>query len=63
MHQRGEVLVAIINSHTDFLFAKEGHWYRVPVDSQQKWLKERWPPQWLALYQTKVFGEEAFSIR
>ncbi|MFN8441492.1 MAG: hypothetical protein U0175_12005 [Caldilineaceae bacterium] len=26
-------------------------------------MKERWPPQWLALYQTKIFGDEAFSIR
>jgi very-short-patch-repair endonuclease len=63
MSKRGEVLVAIINSHQDFLLAHEQHWYRVPVDSQAKWLKERWPPRWLALYQTKVFGDEKYAIR
>lgn len=63
MHRRGEVLVAIINRHRDFRIASEQHWYRVPIDSQQKWLKDRWPPSWLALYQTKVFGEEKYSIR
>jgi very-short-patch-repair endonuclease len=29
----------------------------------KKWLKERWPPQWLAFYQTKVFKEEKYAIR
>src|SRR5205823_4684096 len=23
----------------------------------------RWPPRWLAFYQTKVFGAEAFAVR
>lgn len=63
MTQRGDVLVAIVNSHPDFVIARDKHWYRVPVDSQQKWLKDRWPPKWLALYQTKIFGEEAYSVR
>jgi len=59
---RGEVLVAIINNRLDFTVAHEKRWYRVPVDSKEKWLKERWPPKWLALYQTKTFGQEAFAI-
>jgi very-short-patch-repair endonuclease len=63
MENCNEVLVAIINSHKDFLIASEDHWYRIPVDSQQKWLKQCWPPRWVAFYQTKVFGEEAYSIR
>ena len=63
MQERGEVLVAIINQHRDFLLASEKQWYRIPVESQAKWLKERWPPRWLAFYQTKVFGNEAYSIR
>jgi len=29
----------------------------------EKWLKGHWPPRWLAFYQTKVFGDEAFSVR
>ena len=53
MTSRGEVLVAIINNHLDFAIAREKHWYRIPVSSKEKWLKDRWPPKWLALYQTK----------
>jgi len=63
MSERGEVLIAIVNTHTDFLIAREQHWYRIPVESQEKWLKDKWPPKWLALYQTKIFGDEAYSIR
>lgn len=62
MASRGEVLVAIINNHLDFAIAREKHWYRVPVSSKEKWLKDRWPPKWLALYQTKKFGEEAHAV-
>src|SRR5512136_2888113 len=41
MSHRGEVLVAIINDLLDFTIAHDKHWYRLPIDSQQKWLKER----------------------
>jgi very-short-patch-repair endonuclease len=59
---RGEVLVAIMNNLLDFNVAQEQHWYRIPVSGTKKRLKERWPPQWLAFYQTKVFGSEAWAI-
>jgi len=62
MSARDEVLVAIINNLHDFNTAREKHWYRIPVSSKEKWLKERWPPKWLALYQTKKFGEEAYGV-
>lgn len=62
MSTRGEVLVAIINNVLDFAIASDKHWYRIPVSSTEKWLKNRWPPQWLAFYQTKVFGQEAYAI-
>jgi len=62
MAAHNEVLVAILNKPRDFVFAQDEHWYRIPVQSADKWLKGRWPPQWLAFYQTKVFGSEAFSI-
>ena len=62
MPYRGEVLVAIINNRPDFVLAMDKHWYRVPVTSQEKWLKDRWPPKWLALYQTKKLGLEAYAI-
>ncbi len=56
------VLVAIMNQPLDFAAARDQHWYRIPVSSVEKWLKRRWPPQWLAFYQTKIFGNEAFAI-
>lgn len=47
---RGEVLVAIMNKHSDFILATDQHWYRIPVDSVDKFLKKRWPPQWLVSF-------------
>lgn len=60
---KGEVLVAIINNWGDFRMLCEQSWYRIPVSSVEKWLKHRWPPEWIAFYQTKVFKEEAYSVR
>lgn len=62
MAERNEVLVAILNNPRDLRLAEEEHWYRIPIQSADKWLKGRWPPLWLAFYQPKVFGREAFSI-
>jgi very-short-patch-repair endonuclease len=62
MSNRGEVLVAIINKQLDFAILREKLWYRIPVSSVEKWLKERWPPKWLAFYQTKAFGAEKYAI-
>lgn len=56
------MLVAILNNPKDFAIARDQQWYRIPVSSAHKWLKDCWPPQWLAFYQTKVFGPEAFAI-
>jgi hypothetical protein len=60
---RGEVLVAIMNSQRDFEIACRPGWYRIPVHSVESLLKKRWPPEWLAFYQTKVFGREAHLVR
>jgi very-short-patch-repair endonuclease len=57
------VLVAIMNNRLDLALAREQGWYRIPVSSAEKWLKGHWPPRWIAFYQTKVFGDEAFSVR
>ncbi|HZB96788.1 MAG TPA: DUF559 domain-containing protein [Herpetosiphonaceae bacterium] len=62
MPARGEVLVAILNNLLDFAVARDEHWYRIPVDSAHKRLRERWPPQWVAFYQTQVFGSEAHAV-
>lgn len=62
MSARGEVLIAIMNDLLDMDIARNQHWYRIPVHSVKKLLKERWPPQWLAFYQTKDFGDEAHAV-
>lgn len=59
---RGEVLVAIVQRPLDLTYAREQHWYRIPVESVEKRLKRRFPPQWLAFYQTKAFGAEAYAV-
>lgn len=62
MGTRGEVLVAIMNNKADWHIACQQNWYRIPLNQVKKRLKDRFPPQWLAFYKTKVFGEEAFAI-
>ncbi len=62
MPGRGEVLVAIMNNVLDLGVARNEHWYRIPVSAAEKWLAKCWPPRWLAFYQTKVFGAEAYAI-
>lgn len=57
--KRGEALVAIMRDPTDWRRVQEQLWYRIPVESAPR----RWPPQWLAFYQTKIFKDEAYSIR
>ncbi len=63
MARRGEVLIAVINNQVDLAIAREQHWYRIPVAQSEK-LKQQgyWSPVWLAFYQTKVFGTEAYSV-
>lgn len=59
MQDRSEVLIAIMNNKRDFGILQDEGWYRIPVVSAPK----RWPPKWLAFYQTKVFEDEAFAVR
>jgi very-short-patch-repair endonuclease len=42
----------------DFHILQDQLWYRIPVATAPK----RWPPKWLAFYQTKIFGDEAFAV-
>ena len=63
MSRRGEVLVAVMNNKRDFALAEQHNWYRIPVSSAARWLKNSWPPQWIAFYLTKEFGQEAHSVR
>ena len=54
-----EVLVAILNNQAALALARDQLWYRIPVNNAPR----RWPPEWLAFYQTKTFEDEKFSIR
>jgi len=58
MESQSYVLVAIMNNPRDFAIARDQHWYRIPVRSRPK----RWPPEYLAFYQTKVFEAERYAI-
>lgn len=62
MSLRGEVLVTIMNKPLDLVLASDMHWYRIPVSSVNKWLKDAWPPKIVAFYQTQVFGKEAHAV-
>ncbi len=62
MPRHGEVLVAIIDDVLDFSILRSEQWYRIPVKSVEKWLKDCFPPVWIAFYQTKIFGEEGNSV-
>lgn len=62
MSRRGEVLVAIINNKADLEIARQQRWYRIPVESVKKHLKQYWQPEWIAFYQTKKFGWEGCAI-
>ena len=64
MTQRGEVLIAVMNNLADWEIVRTQHWYRMPLAQVEK-LKQQgyWSPQWLAFYQTKVFGAEAYAIK
>jgi very-short-patch-repair endonuclease len=62
MGRRGEVLVAIISTQSDMDIARNQHWYRIPVPSVERRLKDCWPPERLAFYQTKEFGKEAYAV-
>lgn len=57
--RRGEVLVAILPTRADFAILREQGWYRIPREKAPR----RWPPRWMAFYQTKDFGAEAFAVK
>jgi len=55
----GEVLVSILNNPADLSILQQEGWYRIPIRSAPR----RWPPVWLAFYQTSVFDHEAYAVR
>ena len=59
MNPDSSVLVAVMNSQRDLAIARESHWYRIPQKSAPKFF----PPDFVAFYQTKAFGGDAYSVR
>jgi hypothetical protein len=56
--QRWRVLVAVVNSYRDFEVAREEGWYRIPL----RRAPTRVGADYLAFYQTSVFGEERWAV-
>lgn len=52
-------LIAILKEKSDLAILQDQGWYRIPVISAPK----RWPPLWIAFYQQKIFGDNAYCIR
>ena len=53
-----DVLVALLKDKRDWAYVRDEKWYRIPVDTAPRY----WPPKWLAFYQGKDFGEEAYAV-
>jgi len=56
---KGEMLIAILNDPADLARLRSDLWYRIPVETAPR----RWPPHYLAFYQTKTFGDEKYAVR
>jgi very-short-patch-repair endonuclease len=61
MATANNVLIALINSKTDFEIAKSKNWYRIPVASAPLIVKDD-KIQIIAFYHTKEFAFEKYSI-
>jgi very-short-patch-repair endonuclease len=59
---RNDVLVAIMNSKSDFIIAQNYNWYRIPVKSAPLIVKNR-EIRFIAFYHTSKFEEEKFTIK
>ncbi len=59
--RHGEVLIGIMNRKADFEILREALWYRIPVQSWQRFRLGQ--PRWLAIYHTKVFDADAYKVQ
>ena len=64
MQTEKDFLIALMNNTRDFNIAQSQNWYRIPCSTKivpksvlEKTLK------YIAFYQTKIFGDQAFSVR
>ena len=59
MQPDSSVLVAVMNLPRDLEIAREAGWYRIPQRSAPKFF----PPEFVAFYFTKAFGQDAHTVR
>ena len=59
MQPDSSVLVAVMNSPRDWEMARTAGWYRIPQRSAPKFF----PPEFIAFYFTRPFGDDAFCVR
>lgn len=59
---KGNLLVAVINSKNDLNVLLNKKVYRIPVASFNKYLKNKWVPEFICFYQTLLFKEEGYRI-
>lgn len=57
-----ELLVGIINNVSDIEILRDQKWYRIPIDTAEKFLKKRWPPKWIAFYYSGAIKKRPFLI-
>ncbi len=58
MFSEDTVLVAVMNNPRDFAIARDEGWYRIPVARAPDGIHA----EYLAFYQTKEFGDDAYAI-
>ena len=59
--EKKDVLIALINNKEDFKIAHGERWYRIPAQSAPRIIRDK-KLKYIAFYQTKIFGENAFKI-
>ena len=57
-----EVLIAIMNNQRDWEIARTQRWYRIPVKSADRFIRDLEQMQYLAFYQTMIFKKDAFAV-
>jgi very-short-patch-repair endonuclease len=57
-----EVLVAIMNNQRDLEIARTQHWYRIPVNSANRFIPDLEQMQYLAFYQTQIFRRDGYAV-
>lgn len=57
-----DVLVAIMNNQRDLEIARTQRWYRIPVNSANRFIPDLEQMQYLAFYQTQIFRRDGYAV-